>query len=200
MCGSRALSPPAPVPSLPGPRRPLDLHAARGHRPPDDGGLSEPEPGRAARPLHADARGLRTGCQPGHAHRQGPPTARQLPQARRGLLPDRRAQAGGEQPGRAEAVPARDRLTRLSRRAQRAALLRVLQQLQELLAAAAAGGGKQTETLQVDGTTLQFTLHGSGLTIFTSFPDLGRSEGKSWLSRIGYRYQPNIHADNEMFS
>lgn len=119
------------LPPLGRPRGRLDRHTAGGDRGPDDGGLPQPEPGRPAGPLHADAGGLRAGAQPAHPHRPGAPPAGQLPPAERGLLPHRCPQAPRQQADGPEAVPGRDR--RLAAQPAAAAALHVLQH-QELVA------------------------------------------------------------------
>lgn len=141
MLSSTATLPPA----VTRPHRQLDRHAARADRLPDDGGLSQPKPGRPAGSLHADARGLRAGGQPAHAHRQSPPAAGQLPQTQRGLLPHRRPQAVRQQADGPEPVPYGHQLPHLcSCNAQRAASVHLLQYPQKLLAEVATIRGRVT--------------------------------------------------------
>lgn len=91
----------------------MDRGPARGDRPPDDGGVSEPELRRAAGPRAADAGGLRADHDPEHAHCQGPPAAGRLPPAGGGLLPHRGPQAERQQAERPEALPPGDGLPHL---------------------------------------------------------------------------------------
>lgn len=81
----------------PGPGGPMDQLSTGGGCAPDDGGMSKPEPGCAAGPRLAHARGLRAGGQPADAHRQGPQASGHVRAPQRGVLPSGGTQAAGQQ-------------------------------------------------------------------------------------------------------
>ena len=100
--------------------------------------MPEPEPGRPPLPQPADARGLRAGGEPAHAHRQGTPAAGHRPPAQRGLLPPGGAHAVPEQAAQTAALPRRDRVPGGAGAQRPAALPGGLRPPQEVAAAAAA--------------------------------------------------------------
>lgn len=81
----------------PGSRNPLDRIPSGRHRSADDGGLSQPEFRRPLGSRAADARGLRAGREPTHAHREGTQASGHLRPAQRGVLSRGGAEAPGQQ-------------------------------------------------------------------------------------------------------